>query len=97
MVDDVAPLWPSVRATREEARRGSSGISGSVGKAARSATHQAKALEYWLEERCVAALRTSTRAAAVLLNGCGVSRDGFTAYRRLKGKDGAVKGMCFDC
>lgn len=33
--------------------------------------------------------------SSVLLNLCEVSRGGFTAYLRRKGKDGAVKRICF--
>lgn len=33
--------------------------------------------------------------AAVLLNRSEVLSDGFTAYHRLKGKDGAIQGISF--
>lgn len=33
--------------------------------------------------------------SAVLLNRCVVSSDGFVAHRRLEGRGGAVRGICF--
>lgn len=64
--------------------------------------HQLKVMKAWLEgkrgrrspgERPV--MPWLVEYSAVLLNGCEVSKDGATAYRRLKGKDAIARGIVF--
>lgn len=84
-----------------EAPRGSGGSNGFVEAAIHSVAHQTKVIKYWLEDKCGRTLPGEhpllpwmVENVAELLNTCEVSRDGFAAYRRLKGEGGTVKGRC---
>lgn len=61
VVDDVAPLRPSMRTIWEEAPRGSSGSNGIVEISVQSVTYQNKVLKYWLEDKWGCANPTLTR------------------------------------
>ena len=102
VIDDVAALRPTAKTIREEAPRASSGSNGIVERAIQSVTHQVKVLKLWLEEKWGQVIPDEhpvvpwvVEYVAVLLNRCEISRDGHTAYRRMKGKDGGVKGIAF--